>query len=144
MNTKGMIRSSWRNSCGTNHHHQYNALSAHGGCVPLGFYAVEPGRKLRIALNPLCNGSALANTSNVRSGSSILSSLPYPRPPAIEPRRHFGRDDSLQRFIQQVDGKDILDTPLNCLPARVLRFKVMMRRTHARRREHDNHRFFVP
>ena len=82
MNTKGMIRSSWqrpRNSCGTNRHLQYNVLLAHGGCVPLGFCAMDPGRKLGIVLNPLCNGSASTNTSSVRYGSSILFSLVRPQ-----------------------------------------------------------------
>ena len=137
MNTKGMIRSSWqrfRNSFCTNHHLQYHVLLAHGGCVPLGFCAVDHGRKLRIALNPLCNGSASTNPSSVQYGSSILSSLLHPQP------RLSGRDDSFQVFIQEGT-----DTPLNCLPARVLRcFKVMTRRMHAHHREQDNHRFFVP
>ena len=116
MNTKGMIRSSWqrfRNSCGTSHHLQCNVLLAHGGCVPLGFCAVDHGRKLRIVLNPLCNGSASTNTSSVRYGSSIRCSLLRPQPAApaakvIQPRQHFGRDDSFKLFIQEVDGQDIL------------------------------------
>ena len=100
---------------------------------------MDPGRKLGIALNPLCNGSASTNTSSVRSGSSILSSLPYPWPRLSS---HGGTSGAM---TQEVDGEDILDTPLNCLPARALRcFKVMMRRMHAHHREHDNHRFFVP
>ena len=80
MNTKGMIRSSWRrfrNSCGTNHHPQYNALSAHGGCVPLGFCAVDPGRKLRIA--PIIAGLLrLRNAGNYRLLRSRLRMTCYP------------------------------------------------------------------
>ena len=77
MNTKGMIRSSWqkfRNSCGTSHHPRCNVLLAHGGCVPLGFCAEDHGRKLRVVLNPRCNGSALTSTSSVRYGSSTRHS----------------------------------------------------------------------
>ena len=63
----------------------------------------------------------------------------------IQPRQHFGQDESFQLFIQEVDGQDILDTTINSLPARILRcFKTMMRRTHAHHREQDNHRFLVP
>ena len=78
MNTKGMIRSSWqrfRNSCGTSHHAQCNVLLAHGGCVPLGFCAEDHGRRLRIVLNPRCNGSASTSTPSVRCGSAIRCSL---------------------------------------------------------------------
>ena len=63
----------------------------------------------------------------------------------IQPRQHFGQDESFQLFIQEVDGKDILDAAINSLPARILRsFKTMMRRMHAHHREQDDHRFFVP
>ena len=63
----------------------------------------------------------------------------------IQPRQHFGQDESFQLFIQEVDGKDILDAAINSLPARILRcFKTLMRRMHAHHREQDNHRFFVP
>ena len=59
----------------------------------------------------------------------------------IQPRQRFGQDEFFQLFIQEVDGKDILDTTINSLPARILRcFKTMMRRMHAHHREQDNHR----
>ena len=92
MNTKGMIRSSWqkfRNSCGTSHHPRCNVPLAHGGCVPLGFCAEDHGRKLRIMLNPRCNGSASTSTSSVRYGSFTRYSL-RPQLP-----RSFGRDNIL-------------------------------------------------
>ena len=58
----------------------------------------------------------------------------------IQPRQHFGQDESFQLFIQE-----ILDAVINPLPACILRcFKTMMRRMHAHHREQDNHRFFVP
>ena len=84
-NTKGMIRSSWqrfRNSCGTSHHPRCNVLFAQGGCVPLGFCAVDHGRRLRIELNPRCNGSASTSTSSVRCGNFIRYSLLH-RPPRL-------------------------------------------------------------
>ena len=54
-------------SCGTSHHPRCNVLLAHGGCAPLGFCAEDHGRKLRIVLNPRCNGSASTSTSSVHS-----------------------------------------------------------------------------
>ena len=63
----------------------------------------------------------------------------------IQPRQPFRQDESFQLFIQEVDGKDILDTTINALPARFLRcFNTMMRRMHAHHREQDNNRFFIP
>ena len=51
----------------------------------------------------------------------------HPIPPAaparkvIQPRQHFGQDESFQLFIQEVDGQDILDTAINSIPARIAR-----------------------
>ena len=80
-----------------------------------------------------------------RAVGSFTRHSAAPAPKVIQPRQHFGRDESFQLFIQEVDGQDILDTTINSLPARILRcFKTMMRRMHAHHREQDNHRFFVP
>ena len=40
-----------------------------------------------------------------------------PAPKVIQPRQHFGQDESFQLFIQEVDGQHILDN-INSLPAR--------------------------
>ena len=42
-----------------------------------------------------------------------------PAPKVIQPRQHFGQDESFQLFIQEVDGQDILDTTTKSLPARI-------------------------
>ena len=94
--------------------------------------------RLRVELNPRCNGSASAGTSSARYGSSIRCSLLHP-PPSF-----FSLDNTSDGMVLFTFAFR-RSTPLNSLPARVLRcFKVMMRRMHAHHREPDNHRFFVP
>ena len=72
---------------------------------------------------PRCNGSASTSTSSVQYGSFTRYSPAAPARLVIQPRQHFGQDESFQRFIQEIDGKDTLDTTINCLPSSFTMFQ---------------------
>ena len=68
-----------------------------------------------------------------------------PAPTVIQPRQHFGRDDSFNfSFRKSMARTSWIRLSIPSLQFFLRCFKAMMRRMHAHHREQDNHRFFVP